>query len=1076
MSHYHALSLQDIPDNSRELSRFEFQAPARGFMLGIGYQKKKGIKFNREHFDALHKSMIAQVRAQTEGDYCLRYMLGTLVLGPSPVTIRTTPIAALVVPIKPVFPQYRFNSGNTLAAASVTALQEFSIADAHNVLDMAEYETALAAPPVVDLGILYVDPTSKEGRFFAKLGVQVALGIVKILAPELQLEPSIAKLLTVAGMCTLTGPQLWSALTALHAGSGRRAAADLMQRFAQLQLSGGELDDFLLQLLKVINDSESQGHPIAGIVIDAKVQSVLNKQDCRAAFDIWTAAISHALLMKTTPPQGKELVEYMINARYQTNEAQSTEFTRETKVPRDATGLNYARGYEAQGGSDPARYKGNFSRSDRGGLKTSDTRYPRKATEDHRRGGPPPRAEQPTASVPARHYKCFRCQGENHQSADCRYEAPQGKVLIGERSITCQYCKKPNHTAEMCYINPDRVRPSVTTRKRERERSRPNALHMASEHEQWVDGSESEYDDHASAADDSAEDPPAVHGCTMQVMPDSDALAEVSASCTQLLLVAQPTPEAIAIADSGATLSITNTLDAATAVWDETSTIILATKERIYCTQKCSKLVPRYLGNVLSGYERIDFIYMPTASLTVISERALCSAKDGEHERVMVRTQRDHVLYVQDKVQGHMTPVMQGHWCPRRGLYLFPLTPSQAAKNIPQDPWGATWQFKAPAQPEMLAEAGAELHVITPCPLVQGSSRTHEILSPSGNAHDAESLSDTETLELLEQLVQLVPATTRAAARQRAAILVALNAEPTIVEVSLARNVTAIMDRTQYAETSVEPGSVDISGSASNASVPSHKPGGEETTAEVSSSTDKRLAERLRDVERREVLLTRLLCLLSDCAKTPDDRRQIRAIQAQLDAESDLRLQTHPSVVAELKQEARLQEDVAHQRLVANVNQQRHPKKRKAVRFCPDVRDPPRQQSEAPPGMRHHHPGLDEDGFNTGQVGTTPPGHPATNLPQVRRSIVARAIELIVADDKYALQVAADLCAGCRTAVKSREVDGQLTADIVRAVTRACVNCVSKLRSSFKDCEKFWPSADGRGPSKGDHRRMDKRA
>lgn len=48
-----------------------------------------------------------------------------------------------------------------------------------------------AAPPIVDTGILHIDPVTKEGWLFQNLGVQVALGIVRFLSPELQLEPVI---------------------------------------------------------------------------------------------------------------------------------------------------------------------------------------------------------------------------------------------------------------------------------------------------------------------------------------------------------------------------------------------------------------------------------------------------------------------------------------------------------------------------------------------------------------------------------------------------------------------------------------------------------------------------------------------------------------------------------------------------------------------------------------------------------------------------------------------------------------------------------------------------------------------
>lgn len=101
MSLYHALSLRRVrPDihctwSSSRLG--EFQPPYKGFSLGIGYAKNKGLKFDRERWDDLYKTItcIAHILAQPGGDFGYRNILvgslDGLVIGPSPTTIQLFP-------------------------------------------------------------------------------------------------------------------------------------------------------------------------------------------------------------------------------------------------------------------------------------------------------------------------------------------------------------------------------------------------------------------------------------------------------------------------------------------------------------------------------------------------------------------------------------------------------------------------------------------------------------------------------------------------------------------------------------------------------------------------------------------------------------------------------------------------------------------------------------------------------------------------------------------------------------------------------------------------------------------------
>ena len=160
MSRFHALSLPDVLENARELFRVEFQPPSKNFTLSIGYKKKKGIKFNREDWDQLYKHLIAYTRPLPGGDFALRYMLGTLIIGPSPQPVQQGPAAPLTEPVRPIPPIPRYNSGNTLNAQSRTELETFFANLTQYDLQLAAYQQAVSAPQPPDSGILYVDPES----------------------------------------------------------------------------------------------------------------------------------------------------------------------------------------------------------------------------------------------------------------------------------------------------------------------------------------------------------------------------------------------------------------------------------------------------------------------------------------------------------------------------------------------------------------------------------------------------------------------------------------------------------------------------------------------------------------------------------------------------------------------------------------------------------------------------------------------------------------------------------------------------------------------------------------------------
>ena len=532
-----------------------------------------------------------------------------------------------------------------------------------------------------------------------------------LLGPRLLMDPALKKILHNDALRDLTGPLLYKVLKDLHAGSSDSAIMDLAKDWKALTCSEATLDDFLAKLDQLIVDSEQQGCARDEESINSVLDELLTKETCKAGWKLKEKIILDYVASGAKRPSGRGMVLRLIECRAVQRIRDPQRFrSADDDSKTDRTGLNMVNVEEAAVHEMQQRRNGmgRGSVAWRGRGRASRRGATSRWTEKHRNSGIEPyRALDQVVT-------CHRCNGPNHVQQDCTlFPSVDGTLVLTKetlsklqpKAITCRACNMPNHYADACKQPAGKTQEKFFAKKPDRIQRAKNFFNSARsaninaceaegapeepDSDAWYalegdQGEEEEEEDDTSIAVIFL-DKNVLDAVAPEALPNTESIEEAR--------VALVMTDFECLLDSGAGVSLTPTTMGATKVWEEKTRLILPSGAAFLCTERCTMMETPYIGNEAQQPISVDYVVWGIVPCKIISEKALCSATSDHFQRIILRSHKDVLLCNVSLYGKKITPIMQGYWCQKRGLYYMPVSAQMATKNPRNCYMGHAWNI-----------------------------------------------------------------------------------------------------------------------------------------------------------------------------------------------------------------------------------------------------------------------------------------------------------------------------------------------------------------------------------------------